>query len=95
MHFEPNEQGLILGQNPVTIGHEASGWVAEVGADVKGFKEGDTVGFIPAYECCYECEPCVKTYLILQFSIDMNNELTIIKDIMLGVSRDARCKDLL
>jgi propanol-preferring alcohol dehydrogenase len=75
MHFEPNDQGLILGQNPVTVGHEAAGWVAEAGADVKGFKEGDTVGFIPAYECCYECEPCTKTY-ISPFSEKLNNQLT-------------------
>jgi len=62
MHFEPNDSGLKLGKNPVTIGHEASGWVAEVGSAVKNFKEGDAVGFIPAYECCYECEPCRKTH---------------------------------
>jgi D-arabinose 1-dehydrogenase-like Zn-dependent alcohol dehydrogenase len=61
MHFEPNEQGLILEKNPVTIGHEASGWVAEVGSTVKGFKEGDAVGFIPAYNACYECDACLNS----------------------------------
>jgi propanol-preferring alcohol dehydrogenase len=61
MHFESNDAGLVLDQNPVTMGHEATGWVAEVGGDVKGFKEGDAVGFLPAYECCYECEQCRKT----------------------------------
>jgi hypothetical protein len=62
MNFEPNDQGLILGQNPVTLGHEASGYVAQVGSDVTGFEEGDQVGFLPAYEACYECDQCVKTH---------------------------------
>jgi propanol-preferring alcohol dehydrogenase len=60
MLFEPNDQGLVLGSSPVTMGHEAAGWVVEVGSEAQssGFKEGDTVGFIPAKDCCYECEPC-------------------------------------
>lgn len=58
MLFEPNDQNLILGVNPVTIGHEASGIVVEAGSEVKGFKEGDAVGFLPAFGCCYDCQPC-------------------------------------
>ncbi|KAF2835864.1 alcohol dehydrogenase, partial [Patellaria atrata CBS 101060] len=61
MMFEPNDQGLILGKNPVTIGHEATGVVKELGSDVQNFKVGDKVGFLPASDCCLECEPCVKT----------------------------------
>lgn len=41
MHFEPNEQGLILRKNPVTIGHKATGYVVETGSGVSGFKEDD------------------------------------------------------
>jgi hypothetical protein len=62
MMFEPNDQGLILGQNPVTIGHEASGIVVEAGSGVGDFKPGDKVGFLPAIDCCYECEPCRTRY---------------------------------
>ena len=62
MHFEPNEQGLILGKNPVTIGHEATGYVVETGSGVSGFKEGDKVGFICAVDCCFECEPCKNVH---------------------------------
>jgi propanol-preferring alcohol dehydrogenase len=63
MLFEPNDQGLVLGDGkPVTLGHEATGWIAGVGADVKGFKEGDAVGFLPPADCCFECEQCVKVH---------------------------------
>lgn len=58
MMFEPNDQGLILGQGPVTLGHEATGFVVQAGDETTGFKKGDPVGFIPAIDCCYECEPC-------------------------------------
>lgn len=60
MLFEPNDQGLVLGADPVTIGHEASGHVVGVGQDVSGFSAGDAVGFIPALGACYECEPCLR-----------------------------------
>jgi alcohol dehydrogenase, propanol-preferring len=62
MLFEPNEQGLILGQNPVTLGHEGTGFVVETGSSVSGFKPGDKVGFIPAIDCCYECHPCKNVH---------------------------------
>src|SRR4051794_18127349 len=48
MMFEPNDQGLILGKNPVTLGHEATGFVVEAGSGTSGFKPGDKVGFLPA-----------------------------------------------
>ncbi|KIW06044.1 uncharacterized protein PV09_03220 [Verruconis gallopava] len=62
MMFEPNDQGLILGKNPVTMGHEAAGIVVGLGEGVTDFKEGDKVGFLPAIDCCFECEPCRKTH---------------------------------
>ena len=43
MLFEPNEQGLILSEKPVTMGHEAVGKVLKVGDEKKGVKPGDTV----------------------------------------------------
>jgi propanol-preferring alcohol dehydrogenase len=65
MMFEPNDQGIILGQGPVTLGHEGSGTVIELGAGAEGFKVGDEVGFLPAIDCCFECFPCKNTYVCL------------------------------
>ncbi|KAF2098486.1 GroES-like protein [Rhizodiscina lignyota] len=79
MHFEPNDQGLILGQNPVTIGHEATGRVVQPGSNVKGFKEGDEVGFICPVECCFECKPCKEVH---------NAWCVTGKTMMQGFSRD-------
>ncbi|KAF2747057.1 alcohol dehydrogenase [Sporormia fimetaria CBS 119925] len=65
MLFEPNDQGLILGdQKPVTIGHEATGYVVEPGSGetAQKFKQGDPVGFICAVECCFECKPCREVH---------------------------------
>ncbi|KAF2273931.1 GroES-like protein [Westerdykella ornata] len=64
MLFEPNDQGLILGQNPHTIGHEATGLVVQAGSgEVAGqFKEGDPVGFICATECCFQCRQCKEVH---------------------------------
>jgi propanol-preferring alcohol dehydrogenase len=62
MLFESNDQGLILGEDPcVTLGHEASGTVVELGEGAEGFKVGDDVGFLPAMDCCFECKPCKET----------------------------------
>jgi alcohol dehydrogenase, propanol-preferring len=58
MLFEPNDAGLTLGKNPITIGHEASGWVVEAGPGVSELKAGDRVGFLPAVDACLECNPC-------------------------------------
>ncbi|KAK3631856.1 hypothetical protein LTR56_016634 [Elasticomyces elasticus] len=59
MLFEPNEAGLTLGEGgPFTMGHEACGTVIKVGADVKGFKEGEKLGWLPIVDCCFDCEEC-------------------------------------
>jgi 2-desacetyl-2-hydroxyethyl bacteriochlorophyllide A dehydrogenase len=43
---------------PLTIGHEFSGQIAEVGANVKDFKEGDRVACNPTVYCgdCRQCK---------------------------------------
>lgn len=40
-----------------TIGHEISGWVAEVGEDVEGWAEGDALVVLPI-DPCHSCDPC-------------------------------------
>jgi L-iditol 2-dehydrogenase len=42
---------------PVVQGHEVSGVIAAVGADVRGFAPGDMVVFMPQVTCG-ECYPC-------------------------------------
>ncbi|KAF2639918.1 GroES-like protein [Massarina eburnea CBS 473.64] len=60
MLFEPNDQGLIIGQNPVTIGHEGTGTIVTTGsgAEARKFSKGDEVGFICPVDCCFECANC-------------------------------------
>jgi len=45
---------------PVTLGHEGVGIVGKLhpSAVGKGFKEGDTVGFLYIIGCCFECDGC-------------------------------------
>lgn len=64
MVFEPNDQGLPFGENPVTIGHEAIGTVITTGSGevASRFKKGDYVGFLCAAECCYDCIPCREVH---------------------------------
>ena len=42
---------------PIRLGHEMSGEIVEVGAEVEGFQVGDLVTAMPQ-EFCRECEPC-------------------------------------
>ncbi|KAI4605069.1 hypothetical protein J4E80_010752 [Alternaria sp. BMP 0032] len=64
MLFEPNDQGLILGKNPVTIGHEGTGRVVSTGSGdiARTFKEGDPVGFLCAVDCCFVCYACKNVH---------------------------------
>lgn len=59
MIFEPNDE-MNYPEKPTTMGHEATGQVVSLGANAKGFKAGDNVGFIPAMIVCYECIPCTQ-----------------------------------
>ncbi|KAL5120946.1 hypothetical protein ACEQ8H_001134 [Pleosporales sp. CAS-2024a] len=64
MLFEPNDQGLILGKNPVTIGHEGTGWVVATGSGpvASRFQTDDAVGFLCPVDCCFECYPCKEVH---------------------------------
>ncbi|KAK4930957.1 hypothetical protein LTR66_016076, partial [Elasticomyces elasticus] len=52
-----------VSDDPVTIGHEATGQVVAVGGGVHGFKKGDRVGFINAYHACFKCRGCANHYI--------------------------------
>ena len=43
---------------PFVPGHEATGYVAKIGAGVSGFKEGDPVGVAWLHDACGHCEHC-------------------------------------
>lgn len=45
--------------SPIIIGHEFSGEITELGADIKNFKVGDRV-VVPPLIPCFECEWCQK-----------------------------------
>ena len=49
---------------PVTLGHEFSGEIVEVGADVKDFKVGDRVTSETTFYICNECEYCESKTII-------------------------------
>jgi propanol-preferring alcohol dehydrogenase len=44
---------------PFIPGHEGVGYVAELGAGVKGLKVGDVVGIAWLHDACGECEHCI------------------------------------
>ena len=47
-------------QEPVTLGHEGVGVIQKIdaAAENKGFKVGDTIGFLYIIGACFECEAC-------------------------------------
>lgn len=59
MIFDPTP-GMQYPDKPTTMGHEATGVIVELGANAKGLKVGDKVGFNPATGVCYECHACTK-----------------------------------
>lgn len=49
--------GSFVVKEPMVLGHESSGTVVEVGANVKGLKPGDRVALEPGYGC-RRCKNC-------------------------------------
>jgi propanol-preferring alcohol dehydrogenase len=64
MIFEPNDE-MVYPEKPTTMGHEATGQIIEMGSNVKGFKKGDNIGFLPATNVCFNCVPCKQVYVSL------------------------------
>jgi propanol-preferring alcohol dehydrogenase len=58
------EEGLLPWAPPFTLGHENAGWVSAVGADVRGYAEGDAVAVMGAWGCgrCKNCMLGMDTY---------------------------------
>ncbi|KAJ7546637.1 hypothetical protein O6H91_08G048200 [Diphasiastrum complanatum] len=56
LHQLRNDYGAS--KYPMVAGHEVTGLVAEVGKDVKGFKDGDRVGVGCLVGSCHGCKPC-------------------------------------
>lgn len=48
-------------EEPFTIGHEGVGIIDSIhpSAEGKGFKVGDSIGFLYIIGCCFECEGCL------------------------------------
>jgi (R,R)-butanediol dehydrogenase/meso-butanediol dehydrogenase/diacetyl reductase len=58
--FVPTEPHPLTGQQmPLTMGHEFSGVITEVGAGVADYAAGDRVAIMPLYRCGH-CGPCRK-----------------------------------
>jgi threonine dehydrogenase-like Zn-dependent dehydrogenase len=54
-------RGALGDRHALTLGHEAVGIVARLGAAVTGFKEGDRVA-VNAITPCFQCENCQRGY---------------------------------
>src|SRR5262249_44891298 len=52
-------EGRIVAPDPLLLGHEFAGVVAEVGAQITGLKPGDRVAVNPALPC-EKCQLCVQ-----------------------------------
>ena len=57
------EEGLGF-TGEFTMGHENAGWIAELGAGVTGFKEGDAVAVYGPWGCgyCHACQLSMENY---------------------------------
>jgi (R,R)-butanediol dehydrogenase/meso-butanediol dehydrogenase/diacetyl reductase len=65
--FVPTQPHPLTGQQlPLTMGHEFSGVITDIGAGVSGYAVGDRVAIEPIYRCGH-CRPCqAGTYNICQ-----------------------------
>ena len=56
--FVPTEPHPLTGQQmPLTLGHEFSGVITDVGSGVTDYAAGDRVAIMPLYRCGH-CGPC-------------------------------------
>ena len=57
------EEGLGF-SGEFTLGHENAGWIAELGAGVSGFREGDAVAVYGPWGCgqCHACQLSMENY---------------------------------
>ncbi|KAK5682935.1 hypothetical protein LTS10_004463 [Elasticomyces elasticus] len=51
-------EGSITATEPVTMGHEGVGYIEQMGRNVKGFEQGQPVGFLYIKGVCFECNGC-------------------------------------
>jgi cinnamyl-alcohol dehydrogenase len=59
LHFMKNDWDITM--YPVVPGHEITGVVTSVGANVSGFKPGDRVGVGCLVESCFDCDHCRRS----------------------------------
>jgi propanol-preferring alcohol dehydrogenase len=64
LHFMEWPGGILPFDLPFTLGHEATGWVAELGAGVTGWSEGDAVAIYGPWGCgvCRACRLSAENY---------------------------------
>jgi L-iditol 2-dehydrogenase len=57
-YYTQGKIGSQVVKYPFPVGHEGAGIVAEVGSEVKRFKQGDVIAIEPAMPC-FECDQCL------------------------------------
>ena len=57
-YYKTGRAGMHVVKEPLILGHECSGEIAEIGGDVEGFKPGDRVVIEPGFPCrrCFYCK---------------------------------------
>ena len=58
-YFNHGGFGSVKLREPMILGHEVSGYIAEVGANVSGLKTGDLVAVSPSRPCA-DCSECLR-----------------------------------
>jgi len=57
-YYKTGRAGLYVVKEPIILGHECSGEIAEIGDDVEGFNPGEPVVIEPGFPCrrCFYCK---------------------------------------